>query len=121
MVVGAWGSNRRYHDDALCSGGHPGKPGGSMGPIGRRFMEWYHSKPKDIGNTIRHAFENYKDNWFKSAFLTDLDLGQSAGNGSLMRCLPAALAYTDMSVIERVSRMQSKMTHYDERDEMKHV
>ncbi|WP_312875648.1 ADP-ribosylglycohydrolase family protein [Paenibacillus planticolens] len=83
--------------------------------IGRRFMEWYHSRPKDIGNTIRHVFENFEDNWFEAAFLTDMDLGQSAGNGSLMRCLPIALAYTDMTSIETISRMHSKMTHYDER------
>jgi ADP-ribosyl-[dinitrogen reductase] hydrolase len=83
--------------------------------IGIRFMDWYRSRPKDIGNIIRHTFENYKDNWFEAAFLTDLDLGQSGGNGSLMRCLPAALAYADLEEVERISRMQSKMTHYDER------
>lgn len=89
-------------------------PAEPMEPIGRLFMEWYHSKPKDIGNTIRHVFKIYKDNWYEAAFLADLDLGQSGGNGSLMRCLPVALSYTDMADIERVTRMQSKMTHYDE-------
>lgn len=90
-------------------------PAEPMEPIGRLFMEWYQSKPKDVGNTIRHVFEIYKGNWFEAAFLTDLDLGQSGGNGSLMRCLPAAIAYTDFADMERVTRMQSKMTHYDER------
>lgn len=90
-------------------------PADPFEPIGQRFMEWYHSKPKDIGNTIRHVFENYKDNWFEAAFLTDLDLGQSGGNGTLMRCLPIALAYTVMPEIERISRLHSKMTHYDEK------
>nr|WP_270877895.1 ADP-ribosylglycohydrolase family protein [Paenibacillus aestuarii] len=100
----------------LCvAGGILENPADPMEPIGRRFMEWYHSKPKDIGNTIRLAFENYHDNWFEAAFLTDLDMGQSGGNGTLMRCLPAALAYTELSDMERISRMQSKMTHYDER------
>lgn len=46
--------------------------------------------------------------------LADLDLGQSAGNGSLMRCLPAALAYPSWEDVSRISRVQSKMTHYDE-------
>jgi ADP-ribosyl-[dinitrogen reductase] hydrolase len=86
-----------------------------MGDIGTRFLSWYQSRPKDIGNIIRHTFENYKDNWFEAAFLTDIDLGQSGGNGSLMRCLPVALAYSDLKEVERISRMQSKMTHYDER------
>ncbi|MFD0619706.1 ADP-ribosylglycohydrolase family protein [Paenibacillus sp. GCM10027629] len=90
-------------------------PAVPMESIGRRFMEWYHTKPKDIGNTIRHVFEIYEDNWFEAAFLSDMDRGLSGGNGSLMRCLPVALAYTDLPDIERVSRMQSKMTHYDER------
>jgi len=83
-------------------------------PIGRRFLAWYHTKPKDIGNTIRHVFKIYVGDWFEAAFLSDMDLGQSGGNGSLMRCLPVALAYTDLHDIERLSRMQSKMTHYDE-------
>ncbi|NBC72509.1 ADP-ribosyl-[dinitrogen reductase] hydrolase [Paenibacillus sacheonensis] len=90
-------------------------PADPMEAIGHHFLAWYRSKPKDIGSTIRRAFENYEDQWFEAAFLTDLDLGQSGGNGSLMRCLPAALAYADMPVMIRVSRMQSKMTHYDER------
>ncbi len=85
-----------------------------MEPIGRRFLAWYHTKPKDIGNTIRHVFKIYEGDWFEAAFLSDMDLGQSGGNGSLMRCLPVALAYTDLHDLERVSRMQSKMTHYDE-------
>ncbi|OCT11089.1 ADP-ribosyl-[dinitrogen reductase] hydrolase [Paenibacillus pectinilyticus] len=83
--------------------------------IGVHFMNWYQSRPKDIGNTIRHTFENYEGNWFEAAYLTDLDWGQSGGNGSLMRCLPVALAYREMEEIARISHMQSKMTHYDER------
>ncbi|MCS7464524.1 ADP-ribosylglycohydrolase family protein [Paenibacillus doosanensis] len=90
-------------------------PAAPLEPIGRLFLKWYRSRPKDIGSTIRRAFENYEDHWFEAAFLADLDLGQSGGNGSLMRCLPAALAYQEIFDLEKVSRMQSKMTHYDER------
>lgn len=90
-------------------------PKNPLDAIGEKFMNWYQSRPKDIGNTIRHTFENYEGNWFEAAYITDLDLGQSAGNGSLMRCLPIALAYTDLDDINRMSHMQSKMTHYDER------
>ncbi|NIK69136.1 MULTISPECIES: ADP-ribosylglycohydrolase family protein [unclassified Paenibacillus] len=89
-------------------------PAAPVESIGRHFLNWHQSKPKDIGNTILHAFHNYEGNWFEAAFLTDLDLGQSGGNGSLMRCLPVALAYRKLTDIERVSRQQSKMTHYDE-------
>lgn len=31
-----------------------------------------------------------------------------------MRCLPIALAYSDLETIEQVSRTQSKMTHFDD-------
>jgi ADP-ribosyl-[dinitrogen reductase] hydrolase len=83
--------------------------------IGEKFLEWYRSDPKDIGNIIRRVLSSYQGNWFEAAFLADLDLGESAGNGSLMRCLPVGLIYPNLSDIEKVSRLQSKMTHYDER------
>lgn len=91
------------------------EPTEPLDAIGRRFMEWYHTNPKDIGNVIRHTFVHYNDSWFQAAYLTHLDLGQSAGNGTLMRCLPAALAYSELPEMERVTRLQSRMTHYDQR------
>ncbi|KRE86316.1 ADP-ribosyl-(dinitrogen reductase) hydrolase [Paenibacillus sp. Soil766] len=91
------------------------KPDDPLAAIGEQFMKWYQTRPKDIGNIIRHTFENVEDSWFEAAYVTHIEMGQSAGNGSLMRCLPVALAYTDWKDIERVSHMQSKMTHYDER------
>ncbi|RKP50161.1 ADP-ribosyl-[dinitrogen reductase] hydrolase [Cohnella endophytica] len=86
-----------------------------MNPIGERFLQWFRSKPKDVGNIIMHVLSTYEGNWFEAALLADLDIGQSAGNGSLMRCLPAALCYSNLNDVLRVSRMQSRMTHYDER------
>ncbi|GIP26251.1 ADP-ribosylglycohydrolase [Paenibacillus sp. J23TS9] len=83
--------------------------------IGRYFMEWYQSRPKDIGNIIRHVFEKYDGDWLEAAFVAHMDMGQSGGNGSLMRCLPVALAYKELSDIDRVTIMQSRMTHYDPR------
>ncbi|WP_426449468.1 ADP-ribosylglycohydrolase family protein [Paenibacillus sp. S-38] len=91
-------------------------PEDPMGAIGERFLDWYRSDPKDIGNIIRRALQRYKGDWFEASFVTDQDLGGfTAGNGSLMRCLPAALIYTDRERMETVTRMQSKMTHWDER------
>lgn len=83
--------------------------------IGRYFMKWYQSRPKDIGNIIRHVFEKYEGDWFEAAFVAHMNMGQSGGNGSLMRCLPVALAYKELADIERVTIMQSRMTHYDPR------
>ncbi|WP_127530586.1 ADP-ribosylglycohydrolase family protein [Paenibacillus kobensis] len=90
-------------------------PDDPMPAIGEKFLSWYRSDPKDIGNIIRKVLSTYKGNWMRAAFLADCDMGQSAGNGALMRCLPVALAYPELSDVERVSRLQSKMTHYDER------
>ncbi|WIV17268.1 ADP-ribosylglycohydrolase family protein [Paenibacillus polygoni] len=83
--------------------------------IGRFFKEWYQSRPKDIGNIIRRVFEQFEGDWFEAAFIAHMDMGQSGGNGSLMRCLPVALAYKELSDIDRVTIMQSRMTHYDPR------
>ncbi|MGG4049086.1 ADP-ribosylglycohydrolase family protein [Paenibacillus favisporus] len=90
-------------------------PAEPLEAIGRYFLEWYQSRPKDIGNIIRHVFEKYEGDWLEAAFIAHADMGQSGGNGSLMRCLPAALAYNDPAEVERVTIMQSRMTHYDPR------
>lgn len=85
--------------------------------IGQAFLQWYESNPKDIGNIIRRTFLNYKEsgNWFAAAKAThDQFGGKSAGNGSLMRCLPIALLYSDLKKMEEVTILQSKMTHYDD-------
>ncbi|MFC7677449.1 ADP-ribosylglycohydrolase family protein [Paenibacillus sp. GCM10028914] len=86
-----------------------------MEAIGHFFMEWYQSRPKDIGNIIRRVFEKFEGDWFEAAFVAHMDIGQSGGNGSLMRCLPVALAYKELGDIDRVTIMQSRMTHYDPR------
>ncbi|MCG7409674.1 ADP-ribosylglycohydrolase family protein [Paenibacillus sp. ACRRX] len=91
------------------------RPDDPMKAIGEQFIAWYETKPKDVGNIIRHVLEQVENNWFEAAFLADQDLGRSGGNGSLMRCLPVALAYDDPVVVSRITRMQSCMTHYDER------
>lgn len=90
-------------------------PAEPLEAIGRHFLEWHQSRPKDIGNIIRHVFEKYEGDWLEAAFIAHADMGQSGGNGSLMRCLPAALAYNDPAEVERVTIMQSRMTHYDPR------
>jgi ADP-ribosyl-[dinitrogen reductase] hydrolase len=83
--------------------------------IGDEFLKWYHSNPKDIGIIVRTVLGSFNGNWFETAkkahyeYLDEL----SAGNGTLMRCLPVALAYQDIDEIEAVTRKQSKMTHYD--------
>ena len=86
--------------------------------IGRHFIEWYDSKPKDIGNIIRIALSEYKrsNDWTKTAYYAHQATGgMSAGNGSLMRCLPVALYYNDVEKMLEITASQSVLTHYDQK------
>jgi ADP-ribosyl-[dinitrogen reductase] hydrolase len=82
--------------------------------IGKLFLKWKASNPKDIGITIASTFRNYKGDWVKAAEATHAQLGQSGGNGTLMRCLPIAFAYSDINKMDEVSILQSKMTHQED-------
>lgn len=83
--------------------------------IGKEFLKWYDSRPKDVGIIISTVFGHFNGNWFESAEKVHYEnLGErSAGNGSLMRCLPVAVAYKDIEEVESITRKQSQMTHYD--------
>lgn len=86
--------------------------------IGARFIDWYLSKPKDIGNIINLALSNYIetkawDNAAKSAHI--FNEGASAGNGALMRCIPVALYYKELEDVIRVTEQQAVLTHYDKK------
>jgi ADP-ribosyl-[dinitrogen reductase] hydrolase len=86
--------------------------------IGKHFIEWYDSKPKDIGNIIRIALNEYKrsNDRMKAAYYAhQVTGGRSAGNGSLMRCLPVALYYNDIDKMLEITASQSALTHYDQK------
>lgn len=86
--------------------------------IGDRFMTWYYSNPKDIGNIIEIALEEYDRNkdWTRTAIVAhEYNDGRSAGNGSLMRCVSVALFYENINKMVEVTEQQSKMTHFDEK------
>ncbi|TCM97861.1 ADP-ribosyl-[dinitrogen reductase] hydrolase [Paenibacillus sp. BK033] len=82
--------------------------------IGEYFMAWKATHPKDIGNIIRTVLGLYAGSWPEAARKAGVLLnGKTAGNGTLMRCLPVALAYKDAALMEEVTRRQSEMTHED--------
>jgi ADP-ribosyl-[dinitrogen reductase] hydrolase len=84
--------------------------------IGEEFFKWFATNPPDVGITIREVLSLYDGDWFDAAYKAHVRLKRkSAGNGSLMRCLPIALAYTDKNKMEEITYLQSKMTHYDVR------
>ncbi|MGJ8539712.1 ADP-ribosylglycohydrolase family protein [Heyndrickxia coagulans] len=71
--------------------------------------------PERYCNTVQTAFNCYQGDWFQASEEAHDELdGKSAGNGTLMRCLPVALAYLDPQKIDGISALQSKMTHYDD-------
>jgi ADP-ribosyl-[dinitrogen reductase] hydrolase len=83
--------------------------------MGEEFLKWYAAKPKDVGFIIETVLRTYNGDWFATAKKAhDQYLNErSAGNGSLMRCLPVALAYNDRAEVDAITRKQSKMTHFD--------
>ncbi|AMQ20535.1 ADP-ribosylglycohydrolase family protein [Geobacillus sp. JS12] len=83
--------------------------------IGEEFLKWYETDPPDVGTIIRTVLSLYDGNWFDAAYRACRKLnGKCAGNGSLMHCLPIALAYTDKKRMEEITYLHSKMTHYDD-------
>ncbi|MGM9986015.1 MAG: ADP-ribosylglycohydrolase family protein [Bacillaceae bacterium] len=97
--------------------------------IGKYFIEWYDSKPKDIGVTvglsIRNAVKiasefNYhspsqptEDMWMAAAEQANRELqGKSGGNGALMRTVYTGIYYGRDGV--KYAADIAKMTHWDE-------
>ena len=90
--------------------------------IGDRFVEWYESGPFDIGLMTRDSLEKLKagtpwDEAGKEVWQQRPE-GKNAGNGSVMRTAPLAIAYADdKSRLIEVSRKSSRITHADDRCE----
>ena len=86
---------------------------------GRRWLAWERGA-KDVGSTIRAALGGFRqtDDWFMAARQTpQAREGKAAGNGSLMRTLPVALAYPLSAEMLRQSARLSAMTHWDSQAE----
>ena len=83
--------------------------------IAARFVGWYASQPKDIGNTTAHALEQLARGvpWQQAGRHTNETLRpRDASNGSIMRCAPIALyARADAAANARLSTDASRITH----------
>jgi ADP-ribosyl-[dinitrogen reductase] hydrolase len=88
--------------------------------IAERFHEWYESGPFDIGLMTADALQEYatgtswrdagREVWHRRAE------GSNAGNGSVMRCAPHAIAFAaEPETLVQVSRQSSAITHHDPR------
>jgi|APHM01.1.fsa_nt_gi ADP-ribosylglycohydrolase len=88
--------------------------------VAERFVEWYESGPFDIGLMTRRALKRIQDgaSW-ETAGEREWDKsleGSNAGNGSIMRCAPLAIAYADYpAALVRTSIDSSRITHADPR------
>jgi ADP-ribosyl-[dinitrogen reductase] hydrolase len=83
-------------------------------------LEWYHSRPKDIGNTTRVALAAL------AAGTPPLEAGEvavaergvrgTASNGGVMRCAPVSLRFrNDPDRLVSASRDSARVTHAEER------
>lgn len=132
MIGGGWLNVRpgEITDDTqmtlAVAHGIAGSPNDPIEAIGRQFVKWANSGPKDIGATCSssihramHIAENptspSKSDWFDAAAATHTRMnGRSAGNGTLMRTAYVGLYYKDEHEVMQKAKQISKMTHYDE-------
>lgn len=123
MIGGGWLNLEpgEYTDDtqmiiAVAKGilASPHSPGEE---IGRAFIRWYQSKPKDIGKTTLMSFRNYLrlGNWPEAARLTANTLNKLDSNGGLMRTLPVTFGYwNNLLAMAKWSAKICSMTHYSQ-------
>lgn len=109
---------------AVCEGIME-SPSAPIEPIGRRFIQWVDTQPKDVGMTCMRSIQTARANlaagmdaeaaWDAAGKRTAEENGdRSGGNGALMRTIGTALAYEDAE--ERAARTTqiAEMTHYDD-------
>lgn len=91
------------------------QPDAPVEAVGRRFIEWLDTQPRDVGRTCAIALKYARRRgWADAARFAHGNLGgRSAGNGSLMRSAYPGLWYADRAQALRVAVELSRMTHYD--------
>jgi ADP-ribosyl-[dinitrogen reductase] hydrolase len=88
--------------------------------IADRFVSWLESGPFDVGLMTKDAVDRLREGaaWDEAgrAVWESRPEGQNAGNGSLMRCVPYALAvHESPAKLVSISRDSSRITHADPR------
>jgi ADP-ribosyl-[dinitrogen reductase] hydrolase len=135
---------RRHHDtvDTMLGDGTHGQPPGTVTDdtdlalrlarslaergrfdpedVARRFVAWYEAGPFDVGGMTADAIgllaRGVPPEEAGRRVHESSPEGANAGNGSVMRCAPHALAFADdRGRLEEVSRRSSAITHADPR------
>jgi len=115
--------NSPYDDDAamalLLGESLLASKGFDANDVARRWVKWMKVDGRGIGITTRRALtliDRGKDPFEAGQLASQENPGRSAGNGSVMRCIPVALRYhDDPDRLIRVSTQQAAITHADER------
>ncbi len=115
--------NSPYDDDAamalLLGESLLASKGFDANDVARRWVKWMKVDGRGIGITTRRALtlvDRGKDPFEAGQLANQENPGRSAGNGSVMRCVPVALRYhDDPDRLIRVSTQQAAITHADER------
>lgn len=80
----------------------------------KRFTDWFRRKPADVGihtSSVLHRI-SAGETWEEATKGVQSKEPDSAGNGSLMRCWPAAIAaWNDQKLTIEFSHTQSRVTH----------
>jgi len=81
----------------------------------RRYATWVASGPKDVGITCREALQGATSATAarKRAYRWHRSTQKTAGNGTLMRCAPIAIAAADHDLALSAARSDATLTHYD--------
>jgi ADP-ribosyl-[dinitrogen reductase] hydrolase len=88
--------------------------------LASRFVAWFHSNPKDIGNTTRASLTLLASGvpWDEAGqrVYQESPPAGAAGNGSVMRCAPVALRFrNDRAALRQASIDTARITHADPR------
>ena len=88
--------------------------------VADRFVDWLDSDPFDIGLMTRDSLSQIRQGTSWDDAGADVwesrPEGSNAGNGSVMRCAPHAIAFAeDLDTLIQVSKESSAITHYDPR------
>jgi len=82
--------------------------------LAQRFVSWYRAGPDDLGNHTRAVPSRIAagERCEQAMETVQRRRPESAGNGSVMRCWPVALAHwNDLDQLLMDSRLQSRVTH----------
>ena len=115
--------NSPYDDDAamalLLGESLLASKGFDANDVARRWVKWMKVDGRGIGITTKRALtliDRGKEPFEAGRLANQENPGRSAGNGSVMRCIPVALRYhDDPDRLIRVSSQQAAITHADER------